>query len=256
MLSVGDTFLVSTAPYFDTEHLFIIIAVVVAIILLTFLLYALGMMGRIGLIKGTHKAENGAESLPFGEIWSESMPYFWRIFGLNFLIGLAFLIILVPLILFGVITAGIGFVCLLPIFCLLIPVGWILYIVIEQAQAAIVLEDLGILDGIKRGWEIVKTNVMPTIIMSLILGIGGGIFGLIVALPLILAFIPILIGLGTLRESLTPLYFSLACCAVYIPVLIFFNGILTAYIKSAWALTFLRLTKPKDETPVFIEANA
>ena len=27
MLSVGDTFLVSTAPYFDTEHLFIIIAI-------------------------------------------------------------------------------------------------------------------------------------------------------------------------------------------------------------------------------------
>jgi hypothetical protein len=40
------------------------------------------------------------------------------------------------------------------------------------------------------------------------------------------------------------------------PVLIFLNGILTAYIQSAWALTFMRLAKPKEDAPVMIEANA
>ena len=238
------------------HHVWIIIAVVVAILLLSFIFYSLGMIGRIGLIKGTSLAEKGAERLSFGEIWSESLPYFWRIFGLNFLIGLVFLIIFIPLIVLGVVTAGIGFVCLLPIFCLLIPIGWILSIIIEQAQAAIVLEDLSIIDGLKRGWQIVKTNAMPTIVMSLILGIGSFIIGIILALPLIIAFIPVLIGMGTLRQSLTPLYISLACCAVYMPVLIFFNGVLTAYIQSAWALTFMKLAQPKEEAPIMIEANA
>lgn len=241
---------------FLDKNLWIIIAVGVAIILLSFVFYALGMMGRIGLIKGTYKAENGAESLAFGEIWAESMPYFWRIFGLNFLIGLAFLVIFVPLILFGVVTVGIGFICVIPLLCILIPISWVIAVVLEQAQPAIVLEDLGMLDGLKRGWEIAKSNVMPMIIMTLILGIGGGILGVIIALPLILAFIPIFMGMGTLRESLTPIYISLACCAVYMPVLIFFNGILTAYIQSAWALTFIRLAKPKEHAPVIIEANA
>jgi hypothetical protein len=184
------------------------------------------------------------------------MPYFWRVFGLNFLIGLAIFAIFVPLILLGVVTAGIGFVCLLPIFCLLIPIGWILSIIIEQAQAAIVLEDLGIMDGLKRGWQIVKTNAMPTILMSLILGVGSFIVGLIVAIPLILAFIPALMSMSAIRESLVPLYISLACCALYMPVLIFFNGILTAYIQSAWTLTFMQLAAPKEEAPVIIEANA
>jgi hypothetical protein len=231
------------------------------------------MIGRIGLIKGTSLAEKGAEKLSFGEIWSESLPYFWRVFGLNFLIGLAiFVVILIPLILIGVLialgmasgaraaTTGIGliglFACLIPIICLLIPIGWVLSMIIEQAQAAIVLENLGILDGLKRGWQIVKSNVGPIIVMALILGIGGGIIGVIVALPLILAFVPILIGLGTLRQSFAPIYIALACCAVYLPVLIFLNGVLTAYIQSAWTLTFMRLAQPKENAPIIIEANA
>ncbi len=238
------------------QYWWILIVAILAIMLIAFIFYALGMIGRIGIIKGTSQAEKGAERITFGELWSESLPYFWRIFGLNFLIGLAIFVIFVPLILFGFVTAGIGFVCLLPVFCLLIPIFWILNIIIEQAQAAIVLEDLGILDGFSRGWEIVKTNAIPTILMSLILGVGRFIIGFILALPLILAFIPVFIGMGRLRESFAPLYFSLACCALYMPVLIFFSGILTAYIQSAWALTFMQLAGPKEEGPVIIEANA
>jgi hypothetical protein len=244
------------AGRFLEQNWWVIILAVLVLILIIFISYFLGMIGRIGLIKGTSHSEKGAEKISFGELWSESLPYFWRIFGLNFLIGLAILVIFVPLILLGVVTAGIGFVCLLPIFCLLIPIGWILSIIIEQAQAAIVLEDLGMMDGLKRGWQIVKTNAVPTILMSLILGVGSFIIGLIVAIPLILAFIPALMSMSVLRQSLVPLYISLACCALYVPVLIFFNGILTAYIQSAWTLTFMQLAAPKEEAPVIIEANA
>lgn len=238
------------------EHLWIIIAFAVAIILFAFISYALGMMGRIGLIKGTYKAENGAESLSFGEIWAESMPYFWRIFGFNFLIGLAFIVIFIPLVLFGVITAGIGFLCIIPLLCVMVPLSWVIALILEQAQPAIVLEDLGMLDGFKRGWQIVKSNVGPMIVMALILGVGSVIIGLIIAIPIILAVVPLIIGAGSLRESLTPVYIALACCAVYLPLLIFFNGVLTAYIQSVWTLTYLRLTKPKEDAPILVEANA
>jgi hypothetical protein len=242
------------------DNLWLVIAVGLALILLSFILsfvlYALGMVGRIGLIKGTYKIENGAESLSFGEIWSESLPYFWRIFGVNFLVGLAFFAIFIPLILFGVITFGFGFICVIPLLCILIPISWVVAVVLQQAQIAIVLEDLTMLDGFKRGWNIVKSNAVPVIIMVLILGIGGTIISVIVALPMIVAFIPLLMGMETLRESLTPLYISLACCAVYVPVLIIFNGVLTAYIQSVWALTFMQLSQPKEDVPLIIEANA
>lgn len=244
------------AGQFIQDNLWIIVAVVIAIIFLSLIAYFLGMMGRIGLIKGVAQADKGAEHLSFGEIWAESMPFFWRIFGINFLVGLAFLVILVPFVLFGVITAGIGFLCILPLLCIMVPLGWVIMVVIEQAQTAIVLEDLNMLDGFKRGWQIVKANAVPMIVMALILAVGGGVIGVIVALPIIIAVIPLIIGMAALRESLTPLYIAAACCVVYLPVLLFFNGLLTAYIQTAWTLTYLRLTQPKEEAPLMIEANA
>jgi hypothetical protein len=184
------------------------------------------------------------------------MPYFWRIFGINFLIGLAIFIFIVPFILIGVFTAGIGFACLLPLICLLIPVGWIVSVILEQAQPAIVIENLGMLDGFKRGWEIVKTNALNFFILALIVLVGGGIIGFVIAIPAVLAVIPLIIGAETLHESLTPVYIALACCALYLPIILFLNGLLTAYIQSIWTLTYLRLAKPKDNAPILAEGNA
>ncbi len=242
--------------HFLQENWWVILAVVVLILILSILFYALGMMGRIGLILGVNKAENGAEKMTFAELWSESMPYFWRFFWLNFLVGLAFAIVILPLVFFGVFTAGIGFICILPLLCVLIPVSWVVAVILEQAQPAIVLENLGMWEGFKRGWEIVKSNVVPFILLALIIGIGGAIVALIFAMPVILAVVPIILGADSLGRSFTPVYIALACCALYLPVLIFLNGVLTSYIQSVWALTYLRLSKTEEETPVLAEGNA
>lgn len=234
----------------------IIIVIVLVIFLISILFYSLGIVGRIGLIKGVYKVEHGAETLTFAELWSESMPFFWRIFGINFLIGLAVFIIIVSFVLAGILTAGIGFACLLPLICLLVPIGWVVSIILEQAQPAIIIEDLSMLDGFKRGWEIVKANAFNFFILALIVLIGGGIIGFVIAIPIVLAVVPLVIGAGALNESLTPLYIALACCALYLPVILFLNGILTAYIQSVWTLTYLRLTKSTDNAPIFTEANA
>jgi hypothetical protein len=241
---------------FLENNWWIIIAVIVGIFLLSFVFYFLGMMGRVALIKGVAQADKDAESLSFGELWAESMPFFWRVFGLNFLIGLAFLVLFIPLVLFGIVTAGIGFLCLIPLLCIMVPLSWVVMAIIEQAQNAIVLEDLNMLDGFKRGWEIVKANAVPIIIMMLILGIGSGIIGVIIALPIIIAVVPAVIGMAVSQQTLTPFYIAAACCVAYFPVLLFFNGILTAYIQASWTLTYLRLVKSKEEAPVIIEANA
>ena len=238
------------------ENWWVIVVFVLVILLISLLFYSLGILGRIGLIKGVYKVENGAEALTFPELWSESMPFFWRIFGINFLIGLAILIIIVPFVLFGAFTAGIGFACLLPLICLLIPIGWIVSIILEQAQPAIVIENLGMVDGFKRGWEIVKTNALNFFILALVVLIGGGIISFFIAIPIVLAALPLIIGAETLRESLTPVYIALACCALYLPIILFLNGLLTAYIQAVWTLTYMRLSTPKDNDPILAEANA
>lgn len=238
-----------------SDNPWVVAVFVVLILILVVLSVFLGTISRIGLIKGTYQAEQGAERLIFGEVFSESMPYFWRVFGLSLLIGLMFLLIFLPLIFFGVITAGIGFICIIPLLCLLIPISWAVMVVIEQANAAIVLEDLGIGDGLRRGWEVVRANIGTMIVMALILFIGSAVVSIAFAIPVIIAVFPLAIGFAAGAER-TPLLIAGVCCAVYLPILLILNGILTAYVQSAWALTYMRLTKPQDNAPVMLEANA
>ena len=257
----ADQFTEQAGEFFQ-QYMLIIIAVCLLLVLLSLAFYALGMMGRIGLLKGVYKVEGGASSLMFAELWSESMPYFWRFFGLNFLVGLAFFIILLPAIVIGIATAGVGFACLLPLICLLVPVGWAVSVILEQAQAAIVAEDLTMMDGFKRGWEIAKSDIGGMIVLSLVLGIGGAIIGFVLALPLIAAMLPLAFSMasfdmGDAISQMPPTaWISIICCAIYMPILIGLSGVLTAYMKTAWALSYLQLTKPSETTPIHAEANA
>jgi len=237
-----------------SDHPWVIAAFVVFILLLIVLSIFLGTIGKIGLIKGTYKAEEGAQQLIFGELLSESMLYFWRIFGLALLIGLAFLLLFIPLLLFVIFTAGIGFLCILPLLCILIPVSWGVAVVVEQANIAIVLENLGIVDGLRRGWEVVRANFGPVILMALILFIGSAVVGIVFAIPIIVAVFPLIFAIAS--NSMRTIWISGLCFAAYIPVLLFLNGILTAYVQSAWTLTYMRLSKPQDNAPVILEANA
>ncbi len=71
--------------------LLIAIGIIVALAL-TVIAILLGTVGRVGLIRGTVKAEQGAERLTFGELWREGLTYFWRVFGLNLMIGILILL--------------------------------------------------------------------------------------------------------------------------------------------------------------------
>lgn len=227
-------------------------AIVLVILLVIVLVIVLGTIGRIGLIKGTVQADQGVERLSFGQLFSESLPFFWRVFGLNLLIGLALLVTgLIFLAFFAGFTAvtfGIGAICLIPLICLLVPLLWLLQVVIEQGTIAIVVEDLGIMDGLRRGWEVFRANLGTMIVMALILYLGVSlIIGFVIALPLILVIAPVIAGVigGSMFDSNQAvgggLLIAALCFVAYLPVLIVLSGGLRAYIGSAWALTYLRL---------------
>jgi hypothetical protein len=232
--------------------------VVLFIILLVILFVFLGTVGRIGLIRGTLQAETGAGALAFGTLFSESTPFFWRIFALQLLVALAFVLLFLPLLVVGIVTAGIGFVCLLPIFCLLIPVGIAVNMILEQAYVAIVKENLGIIDGWRRGWGVVRANFGPIILMALILFVISFVIGLILAIPFFVVLFPAVFALAIGQgQNWTPLLWAGLCLLAYLPLMILLRGILTTFTGCSWTLTFLRLTSaPGDNTPVVVEANA
>ncbi len=222
-----------------------------------FIVLALSTIGRLGLIQGTAKAGAGAEQLTFKELFDDGKPFFWRILGVNVLIGLAvfvlILVIVLPMMGIATLTFGIGLICLIPIICLLIPVGWGINIILELTNIAIVLQDLDIFTGIRRGWEVFKENLGYVLAMALILGIGGTIVGFVFALPLFAIVFPAAFGaiLGGVTDSALPLGGGLAvaglCFVGYLPILVVLGGILRAYIQSAWTLTYMQLTQTPGE---------
>jgi hypothetical protein len=166
-------------------------------------------------------------------------------------------------------SSALGALAVLPVMlgcvCLLIPVMIVVNMIFSQAQRAIVLEEMNIIPAISRGWEIFRANLGPIILMAIILGVLGFVVGLVIAIPiLVIVFPTMLTFFAGGAQSTTPLIFMAVCFCLYLPVLLVFNGVLTAYTESAWTLVYMRLTHksdggntpaPMDVDPVLPEDN-
>jgi len=248
------------------------IAITIAVLCIIWIIVAfLSTIGKIGLIRGTAQAEGGAESLIFGQLFSESTPYFWRMFGLSLILALPILIIVIMLVI-GLLAfiipvslnggdsalSALAIVMLMiGCFCLLIPVMFVIGMIFRQSERAIVLEELGVLPAISRGWEIFRANLGPIILMAIILAIIGFVVGLVVAIPIIIIVFPAMFAfIAGGAQSNTPWIFMGVCVCLYLPVLILLNGIMVSYVESAWTLTYLRLTgKPRLNDQPKLDVN-
>jgi len=133
---------------------------------------------------------------------------------------------------------------------------------VEQARNAIVLEDKGVLESLRRGWEVFRRSFLTIILTAIIVGVLGGVVGLILVLPMILIVAPVLVAglMASARSNafMAPLLVSGLCCLVYVPVLWVLSGIRQSYIQSVWTLTYLRLTAtpPVVAAPAIEDAHA
>lgn len=231
-----DGFIINLA---DWQWGVIITAILCLTLLFFFLVIFLGAIGRIGLVRGTHLADGGQKKLNFGELFSESMTYFWRVFGLTLLIALVtfigVLFIGLPL---SIITCGIGAIALF--FALLL-----LPVLVELSVIAIVVEDLDVLGGLKRGWDVFIHNLGTMIFMWLILTFGFWLVALvIIGIPIALFLTPVAVvtSTSTFQASEISAIITAICIAAFIPVALVIVGILRSFVTSAWTLTYLELT--------------
>jgi hypothetical protein len=257
-----------------TENIVPIITILVAIIcVIGIVTVFLGTMGRIGLVRGTSSVEGGADRLSFGELFRESLPFFWRSFWLWILVSLPFLVIVLlvmGLLFFGIFAlvgnnfdeAGVlGLVAMIPVmlacFCVTGLLSWIVRLIAQQAQNAVVLEDLGTVPALSRGWEVFRQNLGTIIVMSIILGVIGFVVGLVFAIPAMMIAVPVAVAfMAGQGQSATPLILLGLCLVVFIPVALVLNGVLTSFQEAVWTLTYLRLTRKPQTDVVFSEANA
>jgi hypothetical protein len=141
-----------------------------------------------------------------------------------------------------------GFLAMIPIMlacmCVLVPVMFVVGMIFRQAENAIVLEDLGVIPGLSRGWDVFKSNLGSVIIMAIILAVIGFILAIVIAIPFFIIFFPAMLAfIVSEGRSAAPFVFMMICMCLFLPVGLILRGMVTSYGQSAWTLTYLRLTR-------------
>lgn len=219
------------------------VSIFVLIVVISFLSLMAGTLGTTGVVKGTSMADQANEEdkpLSLGVVFKGLKPYYWKVLLLTLIVNVGGfvlgMILLIPILILTVCTfflAGI----------LMIPISWFIHTWVRFTTIAIIEEDLGIMDAIKRAWSLLIKNLGNVAIVFLILGVGGALIGVALIIPIILSLLPLIInitatGIDTISSSLT---LTAILLAIALPLVIFLGGVLRAYVLSAWTLTYRRV---------------
>jgi hypothetical protein len=235
---------------YENMALFIVFLIlgILALLTVSYLIYAYGIAG---LTQGNLLAERSSESMTFREIHEAIRPYFWRVFGLNLLLGVSgmgivFLLMMVLMIL-AIVTLGIGMLCFMPLMCLLVPVMWFIGIVVIQALIALVAEDLSIKDSLVRAWKLVTGNFGPYLLVWLLVVIVSLVVGFVISLP---SMAPVFSMWSTMMSPevlddpntlLGKISDMVKWGLIWTPFIVVLRGILTAFTQSVWVQTYLEV---------------
>lgn len=220
----------------------------------------LGNVGKAALIKGVlHAEEDSNAALKFGPLFKEGLGYFWQLFVLQLLmVGVVIGAVIIGIV-FSIVTIGVGAILLI---CLTIPISIGVGLLLTQTNIFIVAENMNVIDAIKASWEFVfEKNLGNYLLMFLIVGVGGWIVSFALAIPIFMLLVPIGMGIFLSEGAMlgAGLLIGLGIFfALYIPVAILVNGILTAFVQAVWTLTYHELrSKPTEEdlTPLELQAS-
>jgi len=234
------------------------IGLIIIIALLAFIIglgiVVISTMARGGLIASVAGIER-QEPVSFKQGFRAGYHAFWRIVGINLLVGLAVLGILallaVPVIILAVTEHFVGAV-ILGIFELLIFLPIAIYFgnLTMYALRIILIENGGVQASLSGAHQIIRRNIGPVLLVWL-LGVAFGIGYavallvalLIVLIPLALLGWAIYAGLGLAATIIYAVIFGL----LVIAGMIFVQGLMSTFISSYWTLAYLALTKPKGQ---------
>ncbi|MFZ1400669.1 MAG: hypothetical protein WAS33_27455, partial [Candidatus Promineifilaceae bacterium] len=149
-----------------------------------------------GLIESVDRIEGG-EKMSFGKAFSAGVARIWGLVGLSVLLNL-------PFMLFGLLFAGLGisflvtavssgeiaassppetlglfFACVGLFACLLVPLGIVVAVVQPFAQRGLMLKQLGVVDSIRHGWQVVRDNIGDILLLGIAFLVIGFLFGLV-----------------------------------------------------------------------------
>jgi hypothetical protein len=227
-----------------------------------------GVIAQGALITGVGQIEDqGVMSL--GQAWSAAARRFWALLGLRIVLALPVLgLIVLTIVLFGgsllpvvlaaargeqspdLGSAGASLFLLLCSGCVMICAGGIYSILASALQTfgerAILLEDMGVISGLQRGWEVLRSNLFNIILLALVMLVLGFVVSLITGLILTLIALPTTIaGLFTsLSEEGAQSGSLILIVLVFIIVALIgalISALVTTFTSAVWTLAYRQI---------------
>ncbi len=189
----------------------LVIGVICLGVIVSIILWLVRLVAQAGMISAVDRIEAG-EKMTFSETFSAGVGKLGRMVGVN-------VVMYGPFTLFGLLAGGAGlatawtaissaaagasqadieamfgglgifWVCVACVACLIVPLVLFVTVIYPFAQRGAILQDLGVIDSIRHGWQVVKVNagdVILLVVLFIVLGIVFGLATFIVLLPLAL----------------------------------------------------------------------
>ena len=146
-----------------------------------------------------------------------------------------------------------------------IVVAIVLSLLLQFFRRAVVLENLGVLEGMRRGWQLVRQRLGDVVVMGVIL-FAMGLVWAIVMIPVIILLLLVAVVVGGLPALLVGTIVSLftegatpwiVAAIVGFPIFLlvigapslFLNGLVETYRSSTWTLTYRELLALEGARP-------
>ena len=235
-----------------------IVGFIIAFLLFFLALYPISVFAQTSATLGILDANQDTEHFSASELIKKSLPFFWRVLGLMLLfavgMNLIFFITQAIMFLLTIVTLGIAAICMTPIMFLMYPAFYIAIVWMEQAMNGIIIDNMTVTDAAKQGWNLIRNNFMSIALMALVVYFGIGLVTGILIVPIMIPLFVVPFSFMENEPNWTILSISMLCIAVFMPLFAFISGWSLIFTKSAWVLTYLRLTRGLAAQPVLLEA--
>jgi hypothetical protein len=237
----------------------VLAAVACLAILIVIALWVVSVIARGGLIAGVQQVEEEG-STGFGQAWRVGASRFWTLFGIGILAAIPAILLIfagivaLALLIIGTVgafdvseAAGVfgvvaSVVCGGTLCCGMIFLAIVLGQIRIYAERAAILEGLGWIDAFKRGWQVLKDNLGPTIVLWLIFLLIGLVFAVVIGGGLAVILVPLAVAFS--RTDPGPWIVVPICCGGLLGALVFalIGSVLETFTSATWTLAFRELT--------------
>ncbi len=260
------------------------------IAIVSIVLLVVGIIARGGLIAAVQHIETeGGTS--FKRAWSAGAARFWRMLGLNLLLILPVLVLVaIMLVAFGgtilaiigaaaaggrqsggneaaaAALAGLtGVLCIGGVLtCVAVLYGLISMALQTFGERAIVLDGLGVMDSLRKGWAVFRANLGNIIVIALIMAVISFVVGLVVGAISTAVFIPtVLLAMDQAQTGVQAATIVVGVLSFIVVVVLaaIVGALFVSFNSAVWTLAYRQFTgqapalTPAPQPPAPLPAN-